>query len=64
MKNGTSVAILVTDLLSTEGPYPHVADDFIEACCSQCGTMDVTDLRFRHGGFLCDRCAGALLHLR
>ena len=59
MKNGTSVAILVTDLLTTEGPYRRVADDFIDAACSGCGTTDLTDLRFRSGGFFCDRCATA-----
>jgi hypothetical protein len=57
MKNGTSVAILVTDLLTAEGPYRRVADDFIDAACSGCGSTDLTDLRFRGGGFFCDGCA-------
>ena len=61
MKNGTSVAILVTDLLQTEGPYDGVADDFIEAACSGCGVIDESDLRFRGGGLFCDPCASASL---
>ena len=58
MKNGTSVAILVTDLLTTEGPYPRVADDFIDSACSRCGAFDQRDLRFCQGALLCDPCAG------
>lgn len=61
MKNGTSVAILVSDLLTAEGPYDRVADDFIEASCTTCGAGDLSELRFRNGGFLCDPCAGALV---
>ncbi len=61
MKNGTSVAILVTDLLTHEGPYRRVADDFIDAACTGCGAFDQIDLRFHNGGFLCNRCAGVTL---
>ena len=59
MKNGTSVAILVTDLLTEEGPYPRVADAYIDSACSRCGAFDQSDLRFRQGALLCDPCAGA-----
>ncbi len=64
MKNGTSVAILVTDLLGAEGPFRHVADDFIDAACSGCGAFDQNGLRFREGGFYCDPCAAAELAIR
>lgn len=57
MRNGTSVAVLVTDLLATEGPHRRVADDFIDATCTGCGAIDQSDLRFRAGGLFCDRCA-------
>ena len=57
MKNGTSAAILVADLLTGEGPFNRVADDFIDASCSGCGRLDQADLRFGDDGFFCEACA-------
>lgn len=57
MKNGTSQAVLVTDLLGVEGPFSAVADDFVDDRCSICMGPAGDDARFVDAGFVCGECA-------
>lgn len=57
MKNGTSTAILVTELLTAEGPYTRAADDFIDASCTRCGALDNDALRLIADELVCGGCA-------
>ena len=56
MKNGLGQAVLVTELLFADGPYSHVAEDFLADCCSRCRGYDLDDMRFDSGRFLCRDC--------
>ncbi len=57
MKNGTSQAVLVTDLLGGEGPFAAIADDFVDDRCSLCMGVAGEDVRFVEVGFVCASCA-------
>jgi hypothetical protein len=57
MKNGTSQAVLVTDLLRLEGPFIAVADDFVLDRCSACRGPAGDDVQFLLAGFVCHECA-------
>jgi hypothetical protein len=56
VKNGTSTAVLVDDLLARDGPFDRVAEDFRERRCSTCGAVDIDDMRFRADAYLCPAC--------
>lgn len=57
MKNGASQAVLVRDLLSSEGPFAAIADDFVDDRCSVCAGPAGDDVRFLDAGFVCGECA-------
>ncbi len=57
MKNGTNAAVLVTDLLTDDGPSGEVADDFVATRCTICDQLGSDDMRFRAAGYLCARCS-------
>ncbi len=59
MKTGTSAAILVTDLLTADGPAAAIADDFVALRCSACAIEGEIDMAFLRTGYLCAYC-GAL----
>jgi hypothetical protein len=56
MSNGTRPGVLLTELLSGDGPFTAVAEDFVASICTSCGrTVD------RHGvhddrGYYCSAC--------
>jgi hypothetical protein len=60
MKNGTSQAILVTDLVSGEGPYDFVAEAFLTQTCSRCLAPVTEETQFTIDGFLCVPCGDRL----
>ena len=61
MRNGMGQAVLVSELLRTDGPYGTVADDFLSDRCSRCREWELEDMRFSvSGAFLCPRCLSAL----
>ncbi len=60
MKNGTSQAILVTDLFSGEGPYDFVAEAFLTQTCSRCLAPVTEETQFTFDGFLCVPCSDRL----
>lgn len=62
MKNGTNRAVLVSELLTQDGPFVDVADDFIVGRCSRCGQDAGDDVYFMTDGFLCEPCARAVAH--
>ncbi len=56
MKNGTSQAVLVSDLLSGEGPHLGIAEAFVMQECSMCSAPVGEDAEFAADGYLCDAC--------
>jgi len=56
VKNGTNAAVLVTDLLGSDGPAANIAEDFIAARCTMCDRRDLEDMNFGHAGYVCGRC--------
>jgi len=60
MNNGTSRAVLISDLLRFDGPFIDVADDFVAFRCGFCGHPADGDARFTADGFWCSGCATAL----
>jgi hypothetical protein len=60
MKNGTSQAILVTDLFSGDGPYDFVAEAFLSQTCSRCLAPVTEESQFTVDGFFCVRCSDRL----
>jgi hypothetical protein len=56
MKNGTNQAILLRDLLGGEGPYPSLADDFLDRRCSRCRGRVDDEARFYDRSYLCPEC--------
>lgn len=56
MKNGTSQAVLVTDLFGGDGPYLVVAEAFVSQSCSRCAAAVDDDAQFAAEGFLCVAC--------
>lgn len=57
MKNGTSQAVLVRDLLSGDGPYAPIADDFLSGMCTLCSQPVEHEYPFIAGGYVCEPCA-------
>ena len=57
MRNGTNAAVLVTELLSADGPSEEVAEDFVATRCTMCSRRDLDDMRFHAAGYLCNRCS-------
>ncbi len=56
MRNGTSQAVLVGELLSGDGPHITMADDFVTERCSLCGAVATEDPSFTAHGYLCNAC--------
>lgn len=57
MKNGTSQAVLVRDLLSGDGPFAPIADDFLSGMCTLCSQPVDHDYPFVADGHMCEACA-------
>ncbi|MDJ0925068.1 MAG: hypothetical protein QNJ77_10945 [Acidimicrobiia bacterium] len=60
MKNGTSRAVLVGDLIRSDGPFSVIADDFVAQRCGFCSHPVDEDARFTLDGYWCSACATAL----
>jgi hypothetical protein len=60
MNNGTSRAVLVSDLFRGDGPFIALAEDFVAMVCGLCGQPADAEARFTIDGFLCSACASAL----
>ncbi|MDJ0790459.1 MAG: hypothetical protein QNJ71_01040 [Acidimicrobiia bacterium] len=56
MVNGRSNAILVSELLSSDGPHVRVADDFVRSRCTSCGEALTHDPRYGEWGAYCTGC--------
>jgi hypothetical protein len=56
MPTGHSNTILVSDLLSKDGPHARVAEDFLVARCTGCGTQLAHDPRYGEWGAYCSNC--------
>lgn len=56
MSSGRSNAILVSQLLSQDGPHGRVADDFVKARCAECGSPLQHDPRHGEWGTFCSAC--------
>jgi hypothetical protein len=60
MKNGTSRAVLVSDLFRGDGPFLTIAEDFLSQRCGFCGHAVDDEARFTVDGFWCSSCSSAL----
>lgn len=60
MRVGRSNTVLITDLLSKDGPHTRVADEFLRATCSRCGQPLTLDPRYDEWGPYCTECTGEL----
>ncbi len=56
MPTGRSNAVLISDLLSSDGPHARIADDFVRARCTQCGQPVAHDPRYDEWGAYCADC--------
>jgi hypothetical protein len=56
MSTGRSNTILVSELLSQDGPHGRVADNFVRSVCSGCGAQLTHDPRYGEWGAFCTRC--------
>jgi hypothetical protein len=56
MSRGHSNTVLVTELLTTDGPFTHVADTFVAAQCAGCGSELAHDPRYGEWGAFCATC--------
>ena len=56
MPTGRSNTILITDLLSQDGPHTRVADDFVRAQCAHCGQPLDHEPRYGEWGAYCTGC--------
>ena len=54
--SGSSNAILTSDLLSSDGPFGRVADDFVRSRCTQCDQPLTEDPRYGEWGAYCSPC--------
>lgn len=57
MKSGTNRAVLVSELLSHDGPFVDVAEDFVLGRCGRCASDVDGDAFFLDVGFVCGACA-------
>jgi hypothetical protein len=62
MKNGSNRAVLVGELISHDGPFVDIAEDFVLGRCSRCADQTGDDVHFLSDGFLCGVCARAVPH--
>jgi len=51
-----SNAVLVSDILSHDGPFQRVADNFVHSLCSGCGATLTHDPRYGEWGAFCTQC--------
>ena len=56
MKNGTTPGILITDLMSGEGPHQASADNFLLRRCEVCGFRTRDQLVVENDRFQCESC--------
>lgn len=57
MKSGTNRAVLVSELLTHDGPFGDVAEDFVLGRCTRCRSDVDGDAFFLDIGFVCGACA-------
>ncbi len=56
MPDGYSNTILVTDLLTKDGPFVRIADDFLAERCTACEVELAHDPRHGEWGAYCTNC--------
>ena len=56
MSTGRSNTVLVSQILSQDGPHTRVADDFVRAQCAGCGSPLAHDPRYGEWGAYCTTC--------
>jgi hypothetical protein len=56
MSNGTRPAVLVTELLSGDGPFVRMADAFLASVCAGCNRTVPRDGGHHQDGFYCPAC--------
>ena len=56
MATGFSNTILVSDLLTTDGPFAHIAENFLSSQCAGCGSQLDHDPRHGEWEAYCATC--------
>lgn len=56
MPTGHSNTVLVSDLLTRDGPFVRVADAFMSSRCTGCGAQLAHDPRYAEWGAYCPNC--------
>ena len=56
MPTGHSNTVLVSDLLTKDGPFVRVAEAFMSVRCIGCGTQLAHDPRYGEWGAYCANC--------
>jgi len=59
MPAGHSNTVLVSDLLTKDGPHVRVADDFLSSRCTSCAVELSHDPRYGEWGAYCPNCWAA-----
>jgi hypothetical protein len=56
MSNGTRPAVLVSELLSGDGPFLRGAEDFVARVCTGCSSVVERDGMHYGDGYYCSAC--------
>ena len=56
MGNGTRPAVLITELLSGDGPFVRMAEAFLSSVCTGCGRSVPRDGTYHLDGYYCPVC--------
>lgn len=57
-RSGTQPGLLLSELMSGDGPHLEMAESFVLRRCDQCGSRTTGELTIAGGGWHCARCLG------
>lgn len=57
-RSGTQPGLLLSELMSGDGPHQEMAESFVLRRCDQCGTRTTGELTTVGSGWQCARCLG------
>ena len=55
-RSGTRPGLLIEELLSADGPFEGLADDFVTRTCTGCRAEVATEVFFHDSGYYCATC--------
>jgi len=57
-RSGTQPGLLISELMSGDGPHIDMAESFVLRRCDECGTRTTGELAVSGGRWYCARCLG------